>query len=93
MCEAIDYIMVSARRVRTCPKAYSCQTEHIWWDQATALKQAGVLPSHVPHPLPDGQQMLRLPVAGVECARLLVDETDGKSNSMFGPEWGVQRSL
>ncbi|THV05373.1 NTF2-like protein [Dendrothele bispora CBS 962.96] len=65
--------------------------EHIWWDQATALKQAGVLPSHLPYPYPDGKQKLRLPVAGVEAARLLVDETDGKSNEMFGSDWGIQR--
>jgi carboxymethylenebutenolidase len=52
--------------------------------------QAGVIPSHVSHPLPSGQQKLRLPVAGVECARLLVDETDGKSNEMMGPGWGLQ---
>jgi len=62
--------------------------EHIWWDQATALKQAGVLPSLVPYPLSAGQQ-LRLPVAGAESARLLADETDGKSNEMLGNDWGV----
>ncbi|KAF5370068.1 hypothetical protein D9758_001389 [Tetrapyrgos nigripes] len=64
--------------------------EHIWWDQGTALMQAGIIPSHIPHPLPNGQQRLRLPVAGVECARLLVDETDGKSNEMMGSDWGLQ---
>ena len=62
-------------------------SEHIWWDQGTALLQAGVLPSHVNHS--DGQ--LRLPVAGEESSRLLLDETDGESNQMFGPEWGVSR--
>ncbi|ESK93766.1 carboxymethylenebutenolidase [Moniliophthora roreri MCA 2997] len=62
--------------------------EHIWWDHATALLQAGVLPSHVPHG--ETGQRLRLPVAGAEGARLLVDETDGTSNVMFGSEWGVQ---
>ncbi|OAQ65257.1 dienelactone hydrolase [Pochonia chlamydosporia 170] len=59
--------------------------EHIWWDQGTALRQAGLLPTHLPGP--DGR-MLRLPVAGVECARLLVDETDGKSNEMIEGEIG-----
>ncbi|OAA41790.1 hypothetical protein NOR_05298 [Metarhizium rileyi] len=54
--------------------------EHIWWDQGTALRQVGLLPTHVPGP---GGNMLRLPVAGSECARLLVDETDGRSNEMI----------
>ncbi|KAF9268248.1 NTF2-like protein [Marasmius fiardii PR-910] len=53
--------------------------EHIWWDHASALFQAGILPSHVSH---EGQK-LRLPIAGVEGARLLVDETDGTSNEMI----------
>ncbi|KAE9400873.1 NTF2-like protein [Gymnopus androsaceus JB14] len=57
--------------------------EHIWWDQATALLQAGILPSY-------GQKRLRLPVAGAESARLLMNEMDGKSNEMFGSDWGVQ---
>ncbi|KAJ7581138.1 NTF2-like protein [Mycena floridula] len=64
--------------------------EHIWWDQATVLLQAGLIPSHVPFPLEGGQQTLRLPAAGVETARLLADETDGKSNEMFGSDWGIQ---
>ncbi|TFK43298.1 NTF2-like protein [Crucibulum laeve] len=65
--------------------------EHIWWDQATALLQAGVLPTHVPYPAPSGSGTLRLPVAGVECANMLVDESKGKSNEMFGSDWGVQK--
>ena len=64
--------------------------EHIWWDQASALLQAGVLPSHLPYGS-EGQK-LRLPVAGSEGARLLVDETDGKSNAMFGADWGVSNA-
>lgn len=63
--------------------------EHIWWDQASALMQVGALPSHVPYPSPDGKQVLRLPVAGAESARMLANETDGKSNEMFGKDWGV----
>jgi carboxymethylenebutenolidase len=54
--------------------------EHIWWDQGTALRQAGLLPTHLPGPQ---GQLLRLPVAGAECARLLADETDGRSNEMI----------
>lgn len=69
---------------------YSRWAEHIWWDQGTALLQAGVLPTHVPYPTPDGNRTLRLPVAGSESARMLVDETDGTSNEMFGGEWGLQ---
>ncbi|KAG7450929.1 uncharacterized protein BT62DRAFT_928212 [Guyanagaster necrorhizus] len=63
--------------------------EHIWWDQGTALLQAGLIPAQVPFPLEGGNQMLRLPVAGQECSRLLVNERDGKSNEMF--EWGIQK--
>ncbi|SJL03207.1 related to dienelactone hydrolase and related enzymes [Armillaria ostoyae] len=62
--------------------------EHIWWDQGTALLQSGLIPTHVPFPLEDGKQMLRLPVAGQECVRLLVNERDGTSNEMF--EWGIR---
>lgn len=62
--------------------------EHIWWDQGTTLLQAGLIPTHVPFPLEDGKSMLRLPVTGQECARLLVNERDGKSNKMF--EWGIR---
>ncbi|KAF8514973.1 hypothetical protein JB92DRAFT_2811096 [Gautieria morchelliformis] len=63
--------------------------EHIWWDQAGALKQVGVIPTHTPYPLPDGKQRLCLPIAGAETARLLADETDGRSNEMLGEDWGV----
>ncbi|KAF8519735.1 NTF2-like protein [Hysterangium stoloniferum] len=66
--------------------------EHIWWDQAGALKQAGVLPSHLSYPHPYGSQLLRLPVAGIEAARLLADETDGKSNEMMGYDWGISNA-
>lgn len=54
--------------------------EHIWWDQAGVLLQAGILPTHVDRE--DGSR-LRLPVAGVEAARLLADERDGVSNEMI----------
>ncbi|KAH9484921.1 hypothetical protein JR316_0001823 [Psilocybe cubensis] len=75
--------------------------EHIWWDQATVLRQAGILPTYVPFPLLDDsdappplgeghRQLLRLPVAGAECAAKLVNETKEKSNGMFGSKWGLQ---
>lgn len=56
--------------------------EHIWWDQGTVLRQLGILPTHLPY---EGG-MVHLPVAGVECARLLLDERDGKSNEMIEGE-------
>jgi carboxymethylenebutenolidase len=67
--------------------------EHIWWDQATALRQAGILPSHLPFndDVNGIKGSLRLPVAGVESAEKLVDESKGQSNQMFGPEWGLTR--
>ncbi|KAF8590692.1 hypothetical protein K439DRAFT_1381726 [Ramaria rubella] len=66
--------------------------EHIWWDQAGALKQAGVIPSHIPYPLPDGKQTLRLPISGAEAAKLLANETDGQSNEMLGNDWGISNA-
>ncbi|RSH95527.1 hypothetical protein EHS25_000619 [Saitozyma podzolica] len=63
--------------------------EHIWWDQATALQQAGHLPAFVPFG-EDGKAKLRLPTDGYASARLLLDETAGQSNLMFGEDWGVQ---
>jgi carboxymethylenebutenolidase len=69
-----------------------CFSEHIWWDQGTTLRQAGILPTHIPYPTLDDKQTLRLPVAGAECARMLIDEASGNSNEMFGRDWGVQQS-
>lgn len=54
--------------------------EHIWWDQAGLLLQAGLLPTHVDQK--DGSQLM-LPISGVEQARLLADERDGTSNEMI----------
>jgi carboxymethylenebutenolidase len=56
-------------------------------DQATALQQAGHLPTFVPF---GEDTKLRLPTDGYASARLLLDETDGHSNLMFGEDWGVQ---
>jgi carboxymethylenebutenolidase len=61
-------------------------TEHIWWDQAGALRQAGLLPERVPLPGADGGT-LRLPVAGAEAARLAVDEMAGGGNAMLSETW------
>jgi len=73
------------------------ETEHIWWDQATVLRQAGILPSFLPFPDPNADAggtsaLLRLPVAGVECTHILLDESKGKSNEMLSPEWGVKQA-
>ncbi|KAJ3841241.1 hypothetical protein F5878DRAFT_27185 [Lentinula raphanica] len=67
--------------------------EHIWWDQATALLQAGLLPKQVPYPTPDGPKRLRLPVAGAESAQMLLNEMGVKSNEMLESSWGVQDAL
>ncbi|TRM68486.1 hypothetical protein BD626DRAFT_116868 [Schizophyllum amplum] len=62
--------------------------EHIWWDQGTALKQAGLMPDTVDVPGPNGVRKLKLPVADEACARLLVNESDGVCNEML--DWGFQ---
>ncbi|TFK29266.1 hypothetical protein FA15DRAFT_664186 [Coprinopsis marcescibilis] len=66
--------------------------EHIWWDQATALSQCGLLPVYIPYKgSVEGStdMILRLPVSGVEAAHMLVNESQGESNKMLGKEWGV----
>lgn len=66
--------------------------EHISWDQATLLKQLGLLPEYLPfpYPLPNGRTATpgkhfeyRLPVPGAESAQKLVDEAAVESNAMF----------
>jgi carboxymethylenebutenolidase len=51
--------------------------------------QVGVIPTHVPL---DGK-MLRLPIAGVESATLLIDERAVPSNEMLGPSYGIVRDV
>ncbi|KAF3806267.1 hypothetical protein GCG54_00006029 [Colletotrichum gloeosporioides] len=70
--------------------------EHIAWDQATALRQLGLLPDYLPFPYQingsgpsSGKKFeYRLPVAGVESAHKLVDEGAVESNGMF--EYGTR---
>ncbi|KAI2610506.1 hypothetical protein GGR54DRAFT_618188 [Hypoxylon sp. NC1633] len=63
--------------------------EHISWDQATLLRQLGLLPDHLPFPYPiDGKPTAtrheyRLPVAGVESGRKLANESSVESNVML----------
>ncbi|GKT53865.1 carboxymethylenebutenolidase [Colletotrichum tofieldiae] len=70
--------------------------EHIAWDQATALRQLGLLPEYLPFPYQingsgpaNGKKFeFKLPVAGVESAHKLVDESAVESNAMF--EYGTR---
>src|ERR1700744_1036916 len=66
--------------------------EHISWDQATLLRQLGLLPEYLPFPyeLADGRKPspgkrfeYKVPTAGVEISKKLVDERSVESNSMF----------
>ncbi|KAJ7265855.1 hypothetical protein B0H12DRAFT_173017 [Mycena haematopus] len=63
--------------------------EHIWWDQGTALMQVGIIPTHVPL----DSRMLRLPIAGVESATLLIDERAVPPNEMLGPNYGFVQDV
>jgi carboxymethylenebutenolidase len=71
--------------------------EHIAWDQATVLRQLGLLPEYLPFPYPlengelpaPGKRFeYRVPAAGVETAEKLLDEMAVASNVMF--KFGVR---
>ena len=66
--------------------------EHISWDQATLLRQLGLMPEYLPFPyaLPGGKTPAsgkrfeyKVPTAGIETAKKLVDERSVESNTMF----------
>ncbi|KAE8133820.1 LEA domain protein [Aspergillus pseudotamarii] len=66
--------------------------EHITWDQATVLKQLGLMPEYVPYPypLPDGQRpaegksfAVRVPAAGAETAAKMRDKNAVPSNQLM----------
>lgn len=66
--------------------------EHIAWDQATVLRQLGLLPEYLPFPyaLPDGRAPApgkhfeyQVPTAGRETAQKLADESVIESNGLF----------
>jgi carboxymethylenebutenolidase len=67
--------------------------EHIAWDQASVLRQLGLLPEYLPfpYPLPDGRVPAkgkrfeyRVPASGVDTARKMEDENSAVSNEMLG---------
>jgi carboxymethylenebutenolidase len=70
--------------------------EHISWDQATALHQAGLLPEWTAFPYPiDGKDAasgkkfeVRLPIVGVETAKKLVEEGSVASNELITRDGG-----
>ncbi|ORY51769.1 hypothetical protein BCR35DRAFT_310685 [Leucosporidium creatinivorum] len=73
--------------------------EHISWDQATVLKQLGLLPTHVPfpHTVPafaaQGTKLeVSLPVLGAETAVKLLDKDAVESNGLFGKQYGVRKA-
>ncbi|KAH8668464.1 carboxymethylenebutenolidase [Xylariales sp. PMI_506] len=66
--------------------------EHITWDQATVLRQLGLLPEYLPfpYPLPDGTTPAagkkfeyKVPALGVETAKKLQDQNSVESNELF----------
>ena len=60
--------------------------EHIYWDQATVLVQIGALdPQLVPQAL-KSQGCKRLPVAGAEAAKKVLDKSSIQSNDLI-PNW------
>jgi carboxymethylenebutenolidase len=66
--------------------------EHISWDQATVLRQLGLLPEYLPFPYPiDGEPSTRgkkmeyrVPTVGAEGSEKLVSEGAAESNQLFG---------
>ncbi|RDL36456.1 NTF2-like protein [Venustampulla echinocandica] len=69
--------------------------EHIAWDQASVLVQLGLMPEYLPFPytLPDGTKpgpgkmfQYRVPAAGVDTARKILDKNSVPSNDMFNFE-------
>lgn len=66
--------------------------EHITWDQATVLRQLGLMPEYLPYPyqLPEGKKPacgrsleVRAPVAGAETAAKMRDKNSVPSNQLF----------
>ena len=72
-----------------CVRGEKLYHEHIHWDQASVLVQVGLLdPALVPKTFTTTEagkekEVKRLPVVGVEGARKVVDEKQGKSNELI----------
>lgn len=73
--------------------------EHITWDQATVLRQLGMMLEYLPYPypLPGGKTPgwgrsfeVKAPVAGVETAAKMRDKSSVPSNQLF--EGGVREA-
>lgn len=71
--------------------------EHIAWDQASVLVQLGLMPEYLdfPYPLSDGRKpgpgkkfQYRVPAAGVDTAKKILDKNSVPSNGMF--EFGIR---
>ena len=66
--------------------------EHIAWDQASVLKQIGLMPEYLPFPYqvngkgpaPGTKFEYQLPVAGAESAEKMREKNAVESNQMFG---------
>lgn len=60
--------------------------EHLYWDQASVLVQLGLIdPDYIPKPM-SNKGIKRLPVAGVESARKVLDAKSNPSNELI-PDW------
>lgn len=75
----IDVALVSV----VCIRGGKLYHEHIYWDQASVLVQAGLLnPNMVPESMKK-QGMKRLPVYGAETAAKVLDESSQPSNELL----------
>lgn len=60
--------------------------EHLYWDQASVLVQVGLLDAKLGAVGLGKNGLRRLPIAGAETARKVVDEASVKSNELI-PNW------
>lgn len=70
--------------------------EHITWDQATVLRQLGMLPEYLPFPHPvagmEGKKVeVKAPVVGLESTMKLQDQRSVESNGLMEPAGSVVR--